>query len=474
MADTGSEMAESGARIAPHVAERMLERHFMLERMERMVQGQPEITRTGEPVEAGRGTVTLEVRPAKTHDIDLRAHEVLDALERAGTSADFLVDDERKAIILTVPEESAERTQRALERLMADTHTSFTLGEVTGLNALEEATGHRTLHPWARGKTSVTEPLGPEVRDDVLVGGPHDPITPQVPDAGQDTGDVAQDASRTHVTDEGPSLEHVTLTFANHPDDTQIDREHAEGYAARMRERGIDAHVGDERADGSSVVALTFPVAENDAFLTASCEALTEIGALEPDADEASLPEHEDGMSPEHVMVAFASDPERDRELGEAYTEAMGRRGYDPWHGAMGTPRGVRHTIELSYPAGERGRFVRDHTEALMAIGALDAPPELDVLEEPVAQPRSLQDLVAERVSELSRDVPSHEAMAADDYLALAPHRRARIAPERIPDEAFGRPSLAQTMAVARAAADELALEAAPELAIEHALGERA
>ena len=414
MSDTGQEMAADTARMLPHVAERMLEHHFMLRRMERAYSTRQEVTRTDAPMVPDGYACTITVSPANGDGLDLRAHEVLDALERTGAAFAFHVDDGKKQISVSIRDTSLDAAQRALERLQADTRSGFTLSEVRGLDALEAATGHRTLSPWARGKALATGRAETPEAGPLPAGPPPDRHRRAATRDGQ-TAEAQPDAADATAVDDGGGLTHVTLTFANHPHADYLDRRHAREYAEGMRQRGFDAYLG-ESAVGRHVVAVSYPTGDEQAFLSDSADVLGRIGALaELLADEPAPPVGHD----------------RERAAGEPTHDAADARGHeahapDPAHTARDAHQG---------PGGTDRDGTRQAREA--ARGA--AGPVSD----------------------------------AEGYLSLGASKRASIPPAQIPDAAFGSMSLAETMAASQVAADALAHGAQAAHSLEHEILER-
>lgn len=244
MADTGSEMAEGTTRGTTGAVSRMLEQRLMMRRT-----SGPARTDDGDiGTRRDSGDVEVGIR-CPERDLDARADEVMEALERTGLHLPVGIDDEAHEIRVAVGERQADRALRALERLSAGGRSGFSLSDVDNLDALEALAGRRTVG-----------------------------------------------ADRANAPGAAPSepVESVALTFANHPDIPDLDARQARAYAARMEGLGFDAayreiRVASRGAGGatshetSAVVGVSYLTSERDSFVLASGVALHEVGAAGPD-----------------------------------------------------------------------------------------------------------------------------------------------------------------------------------------------
>ena len=266
MADTGSEMAESTTKDTTDLARYLLERHFLWRG------GRDQEDERQRQANQEEGSVSIDVH-CPTDGFDERAHEVLEAMERAHVRAGATVDESRSTLVLSIPASDVERAQRALERLNASEKSGFTLADVTDLQPVEAVRDRRAL--------------GTDVFDTTLLP-------------------KAQPVAEP--------VKYTTITFANHPTDPARDRAHAEAYTRGMREMGFDANARpiptaerDENdryvAGTESVVAVRvgYPVRDRDDFALASLVVLHEVGALE-------------GLGQEDPYLRDAAIFERDRE----------------------------------------------------------------------------------------------------------------------------------------------------------------
>lgn len=81
-------------------------------------------------------------------------------------------------------------------------------------------------------------------------------------------------------SDLSADIEHVQLTFHNHPDDPLLDVTHATSYVEAMEGLGFDVHMGEPDPDAGSVVSASYPITWRSEFVLASGVSLHDAGAL--------------------------------------------------------------------------------------------------------------------------------------------------------------------------------------------------
>lgn len=370
MADTGSEIAEGTTRSATGVMGRILERELMM----RMTS--PRDTSTPEPQEIP-SDIEIGVR-CPEDDLDARAEEILEALERGHVDAACAIDDERSTIVLAVHPSQGDATLRALERLSASKRSGFAIDDVIGVENLEAVVGRRAL--------------------------------------GRDVEARAKDADVQGTVE---SVESVALTFARHPDDPSIDATQAAEYARRMGQfgfdtshRSIDAVKRD--VDGSltrtrtHVVGVSYLASERDSFVMASGVALHEAGAAGKD----------DPYAWDHDAYYAA----RDEALAGAGTR--------------------------------REAFARNRA---IAAGERQDPDTRDVA------PVEAKDAESTGPSAQADETPDEAELTVEEYEAMPPREQAKVDPDRIPDDAFGKYRVSGVAREQSAVADAMAERTTPD-----------
>lgn len=243
MADTGSEIAESGTRDATGIFTRLLERELMM-RFTKLA------STVGKTAEAGEAPTNIEVGVrCPEGDLDARAEEILEALERDDVRATCAIDDASSSIHLAVSPTQGEAMLRAFERLSASSRSGFAIDDVTNVELLETIVGRRALGTTHR-------------------------VTPTIPSA---------------TRGEAEPVESVALTFANHPEEPSLDESQAAAYARRMAELGFDTShrpIDTVRRDADGrlqrahahIVGVSYLTRERDSFLAASAVSIHELG----------------------------------------------------------------------------------------------------------------------------------------------------------------------------------------------------
>lgn len=243
MADTGSEIAESGTRNATGIASRLLERELII-RIANLTSRIADTTRGDEPP----ADIEVGVR-CPEGDLDARAEEILEALERGKVKASLALDDAGSTISLGVSPTQGDAALRALERLSASGRSGFSIDDVTNVGVLEAVAGRRAL-----GVTHADDHPRP-----------------------------------TNGRGNAEPVESIVLTFDNHPEDPSIDASQAAAYARRMAELGFDTSHrpidtvrrgtdGKLERTHAHVAGVSYLERERESFLDASAVAIHELG----------------------------------------------------------------------------------------------------------------------------------------------------------------------------------------------------